>query len=122
LLCDAARVLSSNMLSTWSISTGSGRALRNGIVAPSSKPSLEVPFVIWTYFRPSADRGRMITVESTGSGLTAVSILSVRTAVTEPSGFCLGAMSLTAPTREPPMRTSLPLTRLAAFGTSLLSS
>ena len=44
-----------------------------------AKPWLEVPLVISTYFRPSAERGRMSTVESTGSGLTVVSSLSVST-------------------------------------------
>ena len=83
---------------------------------------LDVPLVISTYLRPSAERGRMSTVESTGSGLTVVSSLSVSSAVTEPSLAVTGVMSVTAPTRVPPMRTSLPLTRLAALGTRVLSS
>jgi hypothetical protein len=122
LLCDAARVLSSKVLRNSSISTGCGVALRSGTVAPSSKPVLEVPFVISTYLSPSAERGRMSTVESTGSGLTVVSSLSVSTALTEPSLAVTGVMSVTAPTRVPPMRTSLPLTRLAALGTWVFSS
>ena len=123
LLCDAARVLSSKVPMTWSISTGSGRALRSGTVAPSSKPRLEVPLEISTYLSPSADRGRMSTVESTGSGLTVVSSLSVSCALTAPVFLSVtGVMSVTAPTRVPPMRTSLPLTRLAASGTRVLSS
>ena len=122
LLCEAARVFASNVLRTSSSSTGCGRALRSGIVAPSWKPSLDVPFVISTYLRPSAERGRMSTVESTGSGLTVVSSLSVSSALTEPSLAVTGVMSVTAPTRVPPMRTSLPLTRLAALGTRVLSS
>jgi NAD(P)-dependent dehydrogenase (short-subunit alcohol dehydrogenase family) len=99
-----------------------GLALRSGTVAPSWKPRLEVPLVISTYFSPSAERGRMSTVESTGSGLTVVSSLSVSSALTEPSSAVTGVMSVTAPTRVPPMRTSLPLTRLAALGTRVLSS
>ena len=45
----------------------------SGIVLPSGQPRLEVPLVSSTYFRPSAERGRTMTVESIGSGLTVVS-------------------------------------------------
>ena len=51
-------------------STGAGVAEASGIVSPSSKPSRDVPRVSSTYFRPSADRGRISTVESRGSGAT----------------------------------------------------
>ena len=69
-----------NMLMNWSNSTGSGRAALSGMVPPSGKPLVEVPFAIWTYFRPRDDRGRMSTVESTGTGLTEVSSLVCTTA------------------------------------------
>ena len=39
----AALVGSSNMLKTWSISTGSGRAEESGIVSPAPNPWLESP-------------------------------------------------------------------------------
>ena len=78
--------------------------------------------MISTYLSPSAERGRTISVESLGSGLTLVWSFIVSSAVTEPSLWRLGSIVLTTPTREPPIRTSLPLTRLAALGTSALSS
>ena len=40
----------------------------------------------------------------------------------EPSGRRRASMSESTPTREPPMRTSLPRTRFAAFGTTTLRS
>ena len=113
----AARVRASKVLSTSSISTGSGVALRTGMVAPSSKPWRFVPFVSSTYFRPSAERERMTTVVSTGSGLIVVSSFSVRSAETLPPASLRGSIFVTAPTRVPPRRTSLPTTRLAALGT-----
>ena len=69
----ARRVGSSKVLSTSSISTGSGwaalqrdhRALRIALV--------EVPRSISRYLRPSAERARTITVESSGSGSTSAS-------------------------------------------------
>ena len=72
----AARVSSSNMFRNSSNSTGAGVAWASGIVAPSAKPSSDVPRAISTYFRPSAERGRTIIVESTGSGSTERSSLS----------------------------------------------
>ena len=122
LLCEAARVLSSNVLRTSSSSTGCGVALRSGIVAPSSKPSLDVPLVISTYFRPSAERGRMSTVESTGSGLTVVSSLSVSTALTEPSLAVTGVMSVDRADARAADAHVVALDQLAALGTWVLSS
>ena len=77
--------------------------------------------MISTYLRPSADFGRMITVESLGSGLTPRSSLRPisATLVSFSSRFAL--IESTAPTRVPPIRTSLPLTRLAALGDSSVS-
>ena len=66
----AARVGSSKVLKTWSISTGSGLAALSGIVAPASKPCSEVPRWSSRYLRPRAERERTVTVESTGSGST----------------------------------------------------
>ena len=117
----AARVRASKVFSTSSISTGWGVALRTGIVAPSSKPRWFVPFVSSTYFRPSAERERTTTVVSTGSGLTVVSSFSVSRADTRPPTPFLGSIFVTAPTRVPPRRTSLPTTRFAALGTCALS-
>ncbi len=118
----ASRVSSSNMLSTSSNSTGAGVAAAIGIVAPSAKPRSSLPRVTSTNFRPSAERGRMISVESRGSGEASRSIVRSSTAIVEPSSRRLASMPLTKPTREPPIRTSLPTTRLAALGTSALSS
>jgi hypothetical protein len=77
--------------------------------------------VISTYLRPSSDFGRTITVESFGSGSTALSSLSVSTARLAPSSVVLTVMSEIAPTRAPPIRTSLPTVRFAPLGTSTLS-
>jgi hypothetical protein len=117
----ASRVASSNMLRTSSNSTGVGVAASIGIVAPSSKPSPLVPRVISTYFRPSAERGRTSSVESRGSGDTLRSSVRSSTAIVLPSSWRSASMPSTKPTREPPMRTSLPTTRLAALGTSARS-
>ena len=70
------------------------------------------------YLRPSAERGRIMIVESTGSGLIRVSSLRSSLAITEPLSCCTGVILSTTPTRRPPMRTSLPFTRLVARGTS----
>ena len=117
----ASRVSSSNMPRTSSNSTGVGVAEASGIVAPSSKPSLSVPRVISTYLRPSAERGRTISVESCGSGATSRSSVRSSTAIVEPSSCRWAEMSSTKPTRVPPIRTSLPTTRFAALGTSARS-
>ena len=77
--------------------------------------------MISTYLSPSADFGRMITVESLGSGSTARSSLSPTTATLEPSSWRWAVIESTAPTRVPPIRTSLPLTRFAALGAWSLS-
>ena len=117
----ASRVSSSNMPRTSSNSTGVGVAWAIGIVAPSSKPSLSVPRVISTYLRPSAERGRTISVESCGSGPASRSSVRSRIAMVVPSSCRSPEMPLTKPTREPPICTSLPTTRLAALGTSARS-
>ena len=77
--------------------------------------------MISTYFSPSAERGRTISVESFGSGSTLFSSFIVITASTLPSAWCTGTMSVTAPTRSPPMRTSLFFTRFAPLGSSALT-
>ena len=117
----ASRVGSSNMFTNSSNSTGCGSAAASGSVAPSVKPSRERPRVISTYFRPSAERVRMRTFESSGSGLTWRSSLRASTATVEPSRRRSAVIDSTVPTRAPPMRTSLPRTRLAALGTCALS-
>ena len=104
-------------------------AFVNGMVAPSANPlrwsplplTGRLPLVISTYLRPSAERGRMSTVEFFGSGLIEVWSLSLSCAVTVPSLCACGVIVSTTPTRAPPMRTSLPRTRLAALGTSAVS-
>ena len=77
--------------------------------------------MISTYLRPSADFGRMMIVESLGSGSTARSSFMPMTATLEPSSRRRVVIVSTAPTRAPPMRTSLPLTSAAALGASTLS-
>ena len=109
------------MFRTSSISTGFGLACVIGTVLPSGQPRFEVPLVSSTYFRPSADRGRTMTVESIGSGLTVVSSFSPSCAVTVPLRLRTGSIESTTPTRVPPRRTSLPFTRLAALGTLTFS-
>ena len=64
-----SRVLSSNMFTNSSNSTGAGVEAVSGTVSPSPKPSLERPRVSSTYLRPSADFVRMSSVESFGSGI-----------------------------------------------------
>ena len=118
----AVRVFSSNMLKNWSMSTGSGRAAESGIVSPASSPSAESPGTICRYFRPSGDLGRMIIVESAGIGSALLSSLRSSSAATAPLPNWTGFTSLTTPTREPPIRTSLPLTSALAFGTRALRS
>ena len=87
--CAASRVCSSNMFTNSSNSTGAGVACASGIVSPSAKPSSDVPRVSSTYFRPSAERGRMISVESFGSGSTDFSSFRPRTAMLVPSSLPL---------------------------------
>ncbi len=117
----ATRVGSENMLKKSSISTGRVAERASGIVASSGKPRAERPEVISTYLSPSAERGRISSVESSGSGSTSGSSSSWSCAVADPSAFESALMSLTTPTRVPPMRTSLPRTRPAEFGTSAVS-
>ena len=118
----ARRVRSGNMSKNSSSSTGWGSAWRSGIVEFAARSCVDVPRVSWTYFRPSADRGRIFTRVSAGSGLTTVSSFRHSTAMTSPLGCVCGSMQETVPTRVPPTRTSLPFTSPAAFGTSTLRS
>ena len=123
----AVRVGLSNMLKTWSISTGSGRAALSGIVEPALKPWLESPRLIWRYFRPSADLERTTIVESSGSCSRSL-LRSMSTLATWPVHWRVGSngqgasvtfsgvIAVIWPTRWPPMRTSLPLTMLLASG------
>jgi hypothetical protein len=123
LRCEPRRAFTLKVLKTSSISTGSGVACEAGIVSPAEKPSSDSPGVISTYFRPSAERGRMIIVESTGSGSTFFSSFSSTSAVgAESPSPATGVISETAPTRWPPIRTSLPTTRFAALLNSALRS
>jgi hypothetical protein len=78
--------------------------------------------VIWTYFRPSAERGRIMIVEFFGSGSTLVSSFSLRSAEVEPFSAWTTSIALRVPTRAPPIRTSLPRTRPAALGTCAVTS
>ena len=80
-----SRVGSSNMSKNWSMSTGSGVAAASGIVSPAAKPLEELPGVTCRNLRPSADFGRIIIVESTGSGSAFLSRLSESSAATSPS-------------------------------------
>ena len=120
LACEAARVSSSNMFRNSSSSTGS-LACVSAIVSPSWKPSDDLPRVISTYLRPSAERGRTISVESRGSGPASLSSVSPSTAITVPSSRVRGLIDVTAPTRVPPTLTSLPTTSCAALGISASS-
>jgi hypothetical protein len=110
------------MLKTSSISTGSGRAFACGIVSPAASVCLERPGVTWTYLRPRAERGRMMIVESLLSGSTVRSSFRPMIAESFPSSVRSGLMLLTTPTRSPPTRTSLPITRPAEFGTRAFTS
>ena len=74
--------------------------------------------MISTYFSPSAERGLTSSVESFGSGSTRFSSFIEIVTNTVPSGRRTGVMSVTDPTRTPPMRTSLFFTRLAPLGSS----
>ena len=70
------------------------------------------------YLSPSAERDRTITVESLGSGSALLSSFRSTLALTAPvGGFWTGSTDSTKPTRTPPIRTSLPGTRVSAFGT-----
>ena len=81
------RVRASNMLKTWSISTGLGRAWARGTVAPVVKPARDRPGVSCTYLSPSAERGRIRIVLSTGSGSRSRSSFSCSRAVGLPPAF-----------------------------------
>ena len=118
--CEAERVSSSNMFRNSSSSTGvSARAI--GIVSPSWKLACDRPRVISTYLRPSADRGRTISVESSGSGPASLSSVRSTTAITRPLSSWRGLIAVTAPMRVPPTLTSLPTVSWAALGSSALT-
>ena len=110
------------MLSTSSISTGAGVACLSGTVDPAWYPAPDEPGVSSTYLSPSADLERTMNVESTGNGSRSVSSCRSSRADGSPSSLGTGVIVFTTPTREPPMRTSLPFTRLAAFGSSAFRS
>ena len=114
-----ARVGSSK-IEKKSSSSGPTAPARVAIVAPSASASRDVPRCSSTYFSPSAERGRMRTVESRGSGVADVSSRSVSCAPRGRPG--IGSILATWPTRKPPSRTSLPATRRAASGVSTFSS
>jgi hypothetical protein len=71
---------------------------------------------------PSADVGRTTNVESIGSGSSSSSSFMTISAEERPSPSRIAPTSVTTPTRAPPIRTSLPATRLAALGRFALSS
>ena len=114
----AARVGSSKVLKTWSISTGSGVAALSGMVSPGAKPSSESPRWSSRYLRPRADLARTTTVRVDRERVDVLVQLHVDLGVDRAvSSFWTGSTVLTAPTRMPPMRTSLPGTMVLAFGT-----
>ena len=119
--CWSWRFFASNVFSRSSNSTGLP-AFSSGIVEPALKVSFDLPGWISTYFSPSAERGRTISVESVASGSTVLSSFRSRTATERslPSGGVLRnrvRIVSTMPTRKPPTRTSLPSTRFAPPGT-----
>ena len=61
-------------------------------------------------------RGRTMMVESLGSSFTSVWSFRCSFAVTLPSLCVTGSILSMIPTRSPPIRTSLPVTRFDAFG------
>ena len=111
----ASRVGSSNIFRTSSMSVDA-LAWPAGTVSPFSNALSLRPSWSSRYFRPSAERGRMRNVESSGTSPIRLSSLSISSASTLPSRVSTGFMSSTTPMREPPERISLPGTRLAPFG------
>ena len=96
----------------------------SGTVAPAASSRLEVPGVTSMYFTPRAERGRTRSRVSLLSGSTLLSSCISTTAIPRrrpPWVLTAPSMRDTAPTRKPPMRTSLPLTSLAPVGSSALS-
>ena len=84
-----------------------------------------MPGWISMYFSPSAERGRTRSLVSRASGSTFLSSARSATATLRRSPFTVvtaGFRSLTTPTRNPPTRTSLPLTSLAPDGSSAFRS
>ena len=59
--------------------------------------------------------------ESSGTSPIDLSSLSSSSAPTRPAESCTGFMSLTTPTRKPPERISLPLTRFCPLAKRTLS-
>ena len=101
----------------------------SGTVDPGLNPWLELPRLISRYLSPSADFARTTRVEFSGSGLmswlSSMSTLATCVVHWRVGSFGQGALSTVSgwidliwPTRMPPIRTSLPGTRLAAFGSS----
>ena len=111
-----ARVRSSNVPKYSSRLTGK-RDCEAGSVSPSAKVRLLRPRVSSTYFRPRTERGRRLTVESTGISPATLSSLRIVSAPVVPSDSRTGRMSSTTPMRWPPSRTSLPGSRLAPLET-----
>ena len=94
-------------------------------MAPAANVCLPLPGVTSTYFRPSADRGRILIVELRASGSTVLSSFIAMTAtllVSPPLRTTFGVISSTTPTRKPPTRTSLPATSLLPVGSSAFRS
>jgi hypothetical protein len=87
-----------------------------GTVAPSANFSSELPRWSSTYFRPSAERGRILISVSTGISPAAWSSFRRSSATVVPSGSAIGVIVSTTPMRKPPSRTSLPSTRFAPLG------
>ena len=79
----AVRVFLSNMLNSWSMSTGS-RVWQTGIVAPALSVACEVPFSSSRYFSPIADTDCTIALVSAGSGSMPFSSLRFAIAVMRP--------------------------------------
>ena len=94
-------------------------------MSPALKVWLERPGVSSTYFSPSADRGRTRSLVSTPSGSTTLSSFNFTTATDRrlPATLTVfGVMSDTTPTRNPPVRTSLPFTSLSPDGNCAFKS
>ena len=96
----------------------------SGIVAPGWSVRSERPGVSSMYLSPSAERGRIDSSVSAGSSPTLLSSFMWITATARPSlsSLTAGSIRFTTPTRKPPIRTSLPTTRLEPPGISALTS
>ena len=122
--CEFCWVFVSNVFRKSSNSTGCP-ACASGIVSPCLNVCLEWPGVSSMYFRPRAERGRTITRVSLASGWTVLSSFMCTIAIVRVCPLTLpmpGLILSIRPTRKPPTRTSLLLTRLAPLGSSALTS